>query len=145
MTKKLNWRLSKLPTTEELRELVKDKIITQEEARDILFNEVDSTKRDTGSLEAEIKFLRELVQKLSTRSTIIEQIRYIERPYIQYPWYQPYVVYCSSGGNILTANGNTQYYAGNTVNTSTSVSNLVDQTWASASNQIENFTDIQTF
>ena len=35
MTKDLKWRLSKLPTPDELRGLVKDKIITQEEARDL--------------------------------------------------------------------------------------------------------------
>ena len=58
MTKtKLIWRLNKLPTTEELRELVKDKIITNEEARDILFNFESEEDRDSESLKSEIKFL----------------------------------------------------------------------------------------
>jgi hypothetical protein len=41
MTNKLVWRLSKLPTPSELTELVKEKIITQEEAKEILFSEND--------------------------------------------------------------------------------------------------------
>ena len=57
MTKKIVWRLSKLPTADELRELVKDKIITQEEAREILFNLETEEERDKKSLESEIKFL----------------------------------------------------------------------------------------
>ena len=98
MKKKLNWRLGKLPSPDEVRELVKDKIITQDEARGILFSEQEETERDIKSLESEIKFLRELVEKLSKNnsSTIIETIRYVERPYINYPWYQPYQIWCSA-------------------------------------------------
>ncbi len=94
MTKDLKWRLSKLPTPDEVRELVKDKIITQEEARDILFSQVD--ERDKESLEEEIKFLRTLVDKLSNKSQLIETIKYIEKPYYQYNWWKPYEVWCSS-------------------------------------------------
>ena len=50
MTKKLNWRLSKLPTPDEVRELVKDKIITQEEAREILFKEDTKEERNKEEL-----------------------------------------------------------------------------------------------
>lgn len=97
MTKtKLIWRLSKLPTAEELRELVKDKIITQEEAREILFSEQEEKDRDAESLKSEIKFLRELVAKLSeNRSQIITTIKEIEVPvYRRYPWYQSYTTWC---------------------------------------------------
>ena len=62
---KLNWRLSKLPTPDEVRELVKDKVITQDEAREILFSQETEEERDKNSLESEIKFLRELVDKLA--------------------------------------------------------------------------------
>jgi phosphoserine phosphatase len=99
MTKKLTWRLSKLPTPDELRELVKDKIVTQEEAREILFNNEEIEDRDKKSLESEIKFLRELVEKLSKdRSQIVEIIREVKVPYYQWNWYKPYEVWCSSGG-----------------------------------------------
>ena len=91
--KKLSWRLSKLPTPSELTELVVNKIITQEEAKQILVGEVED--RDTDSLKEEIKFLRALVEKLSnSRSTrIIETIREIERPWRTYPWYAPYYIW----------------------------------------------------
>lgn len=130
MTKKLKWRLSSLPTPSELRELVKDKIITQEEARDILFkledyhncdkcktewigdidkcpNCEDIDKRDKKSLESEIKFLRELVSKLGAASTtkIVETIKYIEKPYKTYPWYTPYYNWYVATDNIYLCNG----------------------------------------
>lgn len=94
MTTKLNWRLSKLPTPDELRELVKDKIITHEEAREILFSE-KTDERDEESFKEEIKFLRALVEKLSNGNTtkIVEYI--YSKPY-NYGWYQPYVTWCSS-------------------------------------------------
>lgn len=100
MTTKLKWRLGKLPSPDEVRELVKDKIITQEEARDILFNTETDDERDANSLKEEIKFLREIIDNLSknNRSQLIETIRYVEKPYLQYYWNTPYVTYCASGG-----------------------------------------------
>ena len=58
MTKheELVWRLGKLPTVEEITTLIDKKIITQEEARQILFNKKDVDERDKKSLEDEIKF-----------------------------------------------------------------------------------------
>jgi len=62
---KLVWRLGERPTSEELRNLISDEIISKEEARKILFNEETQEDRDKKSLEEEIKFLRKLVEKLS--------------------------------------------------------------------------------
>lgn len=110
--KNLVWRLSKLPSADELRELVKDKIITQEEARQILFKTEEVEDRDAESLKEEIKFLRELVEKLSNRSGIVEVIKEIRTPYVVRPWYTPYAVwsnenstYLSSGGSFSNASG----------------------------------------
>jgi len=99
MTKKLIWRLGNLPTVAELQLLVNDKIITKEEQREILFKTEDAEDRDKKSLESEVKFLRELVEKLSNSkaTTIIDTIRYIEKPYYRQPWYHYYDVWC--GGN----------------------------------------------
>ncbi len=114
--KKITWRLSKLPAPDELRELVKDKIITQEEARGVLFKEVEEIEgdRDVKSFESEIKFLRELVEKLSKGNTqIIETIRTIEVPYIRDRWYQPYCHWSGGTSNITIATGSgTVEYAG---------------------------------
>lgn len=84
--------MGKLPSPDEVRELVKDKIITQEEARDILFKEQVDGERDNESLKTEIKFLRELVDKLSSQQTtkVVEIIKTIEKPYYGLTWYHPY-------------------------------------------------------
>lgn len=122
MTNKLKWRLSKLPTSEEVSKLVNDKIITKEEAREILFTEETQEKIEEDNLKSEIKFLREIIEKLSNRSQIIETIKTIQIPYIQTPWYGNYQVWCTSNGvqnysnTSLTALGstNTMYASGTT-------------------------------
>jgi len=113
MTKKLTWRLSKLPTPDELRELVKDKIVTQDEAREILFNQEETEERDEASLKSEIKFLRELIDKLASKNQtrIVETIREIEKPYYKWLWYQPYqnwgdsIVLCGNQTTVSNSNG----------------------------------------
>lgn len=124
MTKtKLAWRLKSLPTPDEVRELFKDKIITQEEAREILFSQETEIEVDKKSLESEIKFLRELVDKLANGnySRTIEIVREVERPWRRYPWYEPYVVWCnSSGGTFTVTNSGTSNLATGQYTTSTS-------------------------
>jgi hypothetical protein len=108
--KKLVWRLGKLPSPDEVRELVKDKIITQEEARDILFREDEPESNDppdsarTENLKAEIKFLRELVEQLSKdRRSVVTEYIYKTIP-SSGTWTYPYTVYCSNtaGSSQLT-------------------------------------------
>jgi hypothetical protein len=98
MTKKLIWRLSKLPTVEELQNLVDNKVITKEDQRGILFTTEEVEERDKKSLENEIKFLKELVDKLSNKNyqPIIETIKYIEKPIYNQPWFRPYEVWCGT-------------------------------------------------
>lgn len=94
---KIIWRLKEQPTTQSLQELVKNNLLTKEEAREILFSSQEQEDRDKESLKSEIKFLRELVEKLSNnRSQIITTIREVEVPYRQYPWYEPYKYYCGN-------------------------------------------------
>lgn len=125
---KLNWRLSKLPTVDELLQLVKDKIITQEEAKEILFNEQTEEDRDKKSLEAEVKFLRELVTRLSNNQTtrIIETIKEVERPWKRWNWFGPYERWYTTVGS------------GNYTLTATNA-NVV------GSNTASDFSDIKTF
>ncbi len=103
-TTKLIWRLSSLPTPSELQELVKDKIITQEEAREILFTKEDSEQRTDSSLKNEIEFLRKLVEKLSDEKKICETIKIIEKPYRVYPWYNYYASWTTEPVTITTPN-----------------------------------------
>ena len=122
MTTQLKWRLGKLPTPDEVLKLVNDKLITKEEARDILFNEETEEVKSIDDLKQEIKFLKELIEKLGNRSQIVEHIRYIEKPYYIQPWYQPYQVWC--GGTITTTGtSGTMYLSNDTTTTGASFTN----------------------
>lgn len=109
MTKKIKWRLGKLPSPDEVALLLDKGVLTKDEAREILFSLETDEDRDKASLQEEIKFLRELVQRLSNnnRTEIIRQIEYIEMPYRKYGWYQPYHIYCSSDNSSTTTTGYT--------------------------------------
>ena len=135
--KKLIWRLKTLPTTEELRELVKDKIISNDEAREILFSSETEEDRDKKSLESEVRFLRELVEKLSNRTQIVETIKEVWTPYRQYDWYRPYVTWCTTAG--VT---NASYTAGGSVLSTATAGNGQGNFLVEGSS---NFSDIKTF
>ncbi len=145
MTTKLKWRLSKLPDAEEITTLVAAGILTKEEAREILISHENDEERDKKSLQDEIKFLRELVQKLSSdRATIIKTIEVVKVPYQTQPWYQPYIAYCSSTPQQQYINagggggGSTSMQALYTANANTVYSTT------STNDQLK-FTDIKTF
>ena len=142
MTKKLTWRLGKMATPEEVLKLVNDKIITKEEARDILFNEKEETERDVKSLEDEIKFLREIVDKLSkSRTNTIDVIRSVQVPYYyNQPWYGGYATYCGTSGSIANS-GSTGLCSGTG---STTLGGQACQTSATIQGN-SNFSDIKTF
>ncbi len=146
MTTKLKWRLGKLPTPEELRGLVHDKIITQEEAREILFNKETDEERDSESLKEEIKFLRETIENLSkgNRTHTIEVIRNII-PNWNYPWTAPYVTYCGSNQYLGTTNSSV-YASAQNLDTSTLTANTAALTGFLPSTLPDSsFTDINTF
>ena len=104
MTKKIVWRLKEQPSAEMLQELVKTEIITKDEAREILFNLQDDEERNVDSLKAEITFLKEIVQKLSEKSTrIVEIIKEVEVPYYRKPWYKPYEIWCNANSGVMNA------------------------------------------
>ena len=121
------WRLKEQPTSASLQGLVANGLLTKEEARQILFSTRTEEDRDKKSLESEIKFLRELVEKLSqNRSQIVEVIKEIKVPYYQQPWYKPYYYWCDGGSITL---GTTTCSSDNLMNlnaTSTTASNFSD-------------------
>lgn len=104
MTKtKIKWRLGTLPTPDEVALLLEKDVLTKDEAREILFSQETEEDKKVKELEAEIKFLKSLIEKLSvSRSTIVETIRYIEKPYNQYGWWNPYQVYCGTTSSLNT-------------------------------------------
>lgn len=109
MTTKIKWRLGKLPDPQEVTLLLKEGVLTKEEAREILFSQVTDEDRDKESLQQEIKFLRDLVNKLSNRYDIVQQIRYIEKPYINTPWWSGYQTYCTNTNETQTSAGNINF------------------------------------
>jgi hypothetical protein len=147
--KKITWRLANRPTPDEVKTLHEAGLLTKDEAREILFTETDEKERDVKSLESEIKFLRELVEKLSngSQSRIIEIIKTVQVPYIQQPWYYPYTVWCGgiTGGsagitNAVYTGGNANYTSiGNAMNCATSGST------GSLTSGASNFSAIKTF
>lgn len=151
---KTKWRLSRLPEPTEVLELVKGGLLTKDEGREIIVSLETEEDRSKKSLQDEIKFLRELVAKMSTnRSVIIETIREVQKPYKQYDWYQPYMYYANAqntAGNIYTSTTGLAgtLAGGNSLNTlslgGTSASASLQQA-NSASAQEPSFTDIKTF
>lgn len=97
-TKKLVWRLKEQPSSESLRQLVTDGLLTKEEAREMLFSSETEEDRDKKSLESEIKFLRSLVDQLSKNNNtrIVEVVKEIQVPYSKWNWYKPYEVWCTN-------------------------------------------------
>ncbi len=65
--------MGKLPTVEELLHLVNAKLITQDEAKEILFKSETEEDRDKEGLEAEIKFLRDLSRMMCGVTLITSQ------------------------------------------------------------------------
>ena len=120
MTKNLKWRLGKLPTPDEVLKLLNEKLITKEEARDILFSEEKADEKSKESMGEEIKFLKEVVEKLSNNQTsrIVEVIRDVQPIYYQRSWYGPYSGWCSG---VVTLCGT----GGTTVNGSTNLNTAV--------------------
>lgn len=103
MKTKIKWRLSKLPTPSELAELVKNKIITQEEAYEVLFDQQTEEDVDADALKAEIKFLRKVVEDLSqSQSRTVTVIEKYIKQYPTYTWTQPYQIWCSTGAGVST-------------------------------------------
>lgn len=145
MTKEevLKWRLGERPTVEGIAKLVEKSILTKEEAKQIVFSSETETDRSKKSYQSEIKFLRELIQKLSNNSNsrIVEVIREIEKPvYVErYPWYRPYQYWWSGDTTLLCKN---DYASSTGISDITTMATCASSADVSASS---NFSDINTF
>ena len=121
-TKKIfmRWKLKNLPTPSDIATLIDKGVITKEEAREILFNPEEIDERSVESLKEEIKFLRELVEKLSNQnySKVIEIIKEVEKPvYYRYPWWQSYYTWIpqlAAGISAITSVNNSSAATGST-------------------------------
>jgi hypothetical protein len=66
---KLKWRLSEKPTSENVRMLKQDGLISTEEARQILFSEEKSLSKDEAvkALEEQVEFLKNVIDKIASK------------------------------------------------------------------------------
>lgn len=99
--------MSTKPTVDEVVKLVEKKILTEDEAKEILFSSQTADEKDGAeNMKTEIKFLKELILNMVGNKTIEQSIKSIEKPYYyDWPWYRGTVTYlCSSrpGSNSLT-------------------------------------------
>lgn len=146
MTTKLKWRLGKLPLPEEVTLLLKEGVLTKEEAREILFSLETEEDRDKKSLQEEIRFLRQLVQSMAqTSSKIVEHIKYVETPYRSYPWYQQYGVYCSSVNDQSQMQNNLAYSLNSDQPSLATMSYNSTNGATITGNHYPDFTEVQTF
>lgn len=66
MTKKnLNWRFKNLPTVNEVSMLVDNKIISAEEAKELLFNDKESQDVEAKALKEQVEFLEGVIDRLT--------------------------------------------------------------------------------
>ena len=115
MTKKtkLVWKLKDLPTGDELASLVEQKVITPEEAREIILSEEKVDSNALKAKEEEIKFLRDLVDTLARRhngwTTIYHEYERLTPRYpVWYSGYQPLMqTYSKTFGPTLSLGGAT--------------------------------------
>lgn len=114
----MRWKLKTLPTPSDIAVLIDKGVINKEEARTILFNpEEIENERDIDSFKAEIKFLRELVEKLAESRKVVEIIREIEKPYQTWSWIPCYTTYCDSITTTDTGSLTTSAYNFSDINT----------------------------
>lgn len=107
MTKnELKWRLKDLPDASGIAELVKQGVVTKEEARELLFNKETPSKNNESdivkALKKQIEFLEELVKDLAQKSTETRTIyQTVERYKPYWEKYSPY--WMSVGGSVGSA------------------------------------------
>lgn len=109
MKNDLKWRLKELPTAEGVAALVDKKVLTPEEARDILLTEGKQDAASIKELQEQIDFLKELVRTLSLSgrgATAVYYPQYIEsRPW----WRDMYFGSTSTGGMRFLASSNNAF------------------------------------
>lgn len=105
--KKLVWKLKELPTAEAIADLVDTKVITPEEARDILFKEEAKQSDEVEALKEMVKTLQEMVHDLLSRQnniTLVPYTKVVEVPIKTTPYWDRYWT-CT--GTTTSSSGNT--------------------------------------
>lgn len=112
--KKLVWKFKDLPSAEAVSSLVKENVITPEEARSILFREEVKRSDEVEALQEMVKTLSEMVKDLMSRSQSVTLVPYTKVVTVPRR-YEPYWINAvgSTGGITMSStsgtSGNTTY------------------------------------
>ena len=112
--KKLVWKFKDLPSAEAVSSLVKEKVITPEEARSILFKEEVKKSDEVEALQEMVKTLSEMVKDLISRSQSVTLVPYTKVVTVPRR-YEPYWMNAvgKTGGitmsSVTGTSGNTTY------------------------------------
>ena len=115
--KKLIWKLKDLPNADSIASLVDTKVITPQEARDILFRKDTKQSDEVEALKEMVKSLQELVKDLLLRQDRVQFVPYtkiVEVPARTKPYWDKYWTNGVTYGNTMstassTCNGNSIY------------------------------------
>lgn len=115
----LKWRLTKAPTLEDVQSLLKSNIISKDEARQMLFSEVNKDEQ-IKSLEEQVTFLKGVIDKLAQQPPH-NVWTYVQGYQPKAYWGNTPTVLCSAIGNIAnnetSRDGNSITYSLTTGNT----------------------------
>jgi hypothetical protein len=103
-SKTLKWRLSERPSPDNILKLVEGGIITKEEAKGIILDEVSVSESEVSSVKEELALLRKLILDSTTPNNVL--IKIIEKsvePYHTWGWTLPYTAWCGNSNAMLTA------------------------------------------
>lgn len=112
-TRNLTWKLEDLPSVDELAKLVDTKILTPEEAREIVLGDPESDKGKIKALEELVSFLQDTITELSKNKQTfipIERTIYIDRtvrPYWDRYWLSTSKALSSNGVTFNATNSGT--------------------------------------
>jgi hypothetical protein len=107
MTKKeqLRWRLQSKPTLDDVTTMLDKEIITKDEAREILFQQVN-TDDENKALKEQVEFLKDIIDRLS-RQPANNVWHYVQGYTPRNPWntitYGTPAVLCSSVRNLASS------------------------------------------
>lgn len=96
-----SWRLKQLPTAEGVSKLVEQKIITPEQAKELLFSKPEDPDLEKTALKEQVKFLLELVEKLSHHQRGITLVPYSQTITTPLIYWKNLTTYSSGSSNAL--------------------------------------------
>jgi len=70
LKEKLSWRLPQLPSGEEVAALVEQKVLTTDEAREIVLKKDNKVEDDIKDLKEQVEFLKGVIQTMANNGNV---------------------------------------------------------------------------